>query len=52
MPWPAWKPGDERKLVFGDQVTSVKLDPKRLDWFAAHPVATQPAPPRSGGPRD
>ena len=52
MPWPSWKPGDERKLVFGDQVTSVKLDPKRLDWFAAHPVATQPAPPRSGGPRD
>lgn len=52
MPWPAWKPGDERKLVFGDQVTSVKLDPKRLDWFAAHPVATQSAPPRSGGPRD
>jgi para-nitrobenzyl esterase len=52
MPWPAWKPGDERKIVFGDQVSLVKLDPKRQDWLMAHNVAAQPAPPRSGSPRD
>jgi para-nitrobenzyl esterase len=52
MPWAAWTSRAETRLVFGDAVNPVKLNPKNLDWFAAHPVAALPAAPRSNRPRD
>jgi para-nitrobenzyl esterase len=41
MPWPAWTPGSERKLVIGDRVSIAPLNVQRLDWQAAHPIAPQ-----------
>jgi hypothetical protein len=37
-------------LVLGDRVETVKLDQKRLDWLATHPVP--PPAPRPNRPRD
>jgi para-nitrobenzyl esterase len=52
LDWPVWRAGAETKLVFGDAARPVPLDPARLDWFAAHPVAEGlPAPPPAN-PRD
>jgi para-nitrobenzyl esterase len=50
--WPAWRPGDETKVMFGDTVKTVPLDPARLDWFAAHPFAEGPPAPPPANPRD
>ncbi len=52
MRWPAWTARPESKILFGDAVTVEKLDAKRHDWLATHPVAAQPAPPRLSNPRD
>lgn len=52
MPWAPWKPGSESKILFGDRVETVKLDARRLDWQAAHPVAVTPPVPRPGTVRD
>ncbi|MES2444765.1 MAG: carboxylesterase family protein [Pseudomonadota bacterium] len=49
MPWPAWTPAKEQKLVLGDSVRAVTLDSKRLDWLAAHPVTPGVPPRRPGG---
>jgi para-nitrobenzyl esterase len=50
--WPAWKPGDERKVEFGDQISVVKLNTAGLDFLKANPakVPTNSAAPR--GARD
>jgi len=50
--WPAWSAKDERETVFGDSVAVRRLDTRRLDWLAAHPIARQALPPRPGSPRD
>ena len=38
--------------VLGDTVSVGKLDLKRMDWLAAHPVAASARPPQRTGPRD
>ncbi|MDB5676757.1 MAG: para-nitrobenzyl esterase [Sphingomonas bacterium] len=50
--WPAWSARDERETSFGDSVAVQRLDVRRLDWLAAHPVARQALPPKPGSPRD
>ena len=52
MPWPAWTAVNPQYLVLGDSVTTKKLDLKRMDWLAAHPVARAAQPPQRTGPRD
>ena len=52
MPWPAWRPGAERKIVLGDRIGVSPLDLRRLDWNAAHPVKAQPLPPTPSRIRD
>jgi para-nitrobenzyl esterase len=52
--WPAWKAGDERKVVFGDDIRVVPLNTEGLAFLAANqpmPVVQPPAPARVG-PRD
>jgi para-nitrobenzyl esterase len=52
MPWPAWTTASPQYLVLGDAVTTRKMDLKRMDWLAAHPLSrAAQAPPRTG-PRD
>jgi para-nitrobenzyl esterase len=51
MPWPAWAPDAERKLVIGDTVSVQPLDVERLEWLREHPAA-RPALPASRKPRD
>jgi para-nitrobenzyl esterase len=52
MPWPAWTAANPQYLVLGDAVTTKKMDLKRMDWLAAHPLSrAAQAPPRTG-PRD
>jgi para-nitrobenzyl esterase len=41
MPWPAWTPASQVKLVIGDRVSIAPLNVRRLDWQAAHPVVSQ-----------
>jgi hypothetical protein len=41
MPWPAWTPASQQKLVLGDRIAIVPLNTRRLDWQAAHPLAPQ-----------
>lgn len=52
MPWPAWTAKAERKLEFGDAVTTVTFDKARSDWVAAHPVAAPAMSSRPAAPRD
>lgn len=52
LQWPSWSPGNETKVVFGDVVRQRPLDPVRLDWFAAHPVAEGLPAPAPANPRD
>ncbi|UVO53130.1 carboxylesterase/lipase family protein [Sphingomonas sp. SUN039] len=53
MRWSGWTPKAESKIVFGDSISTVKLDPKRLDWLAAHPASTTPVVrPRGANPID
>lgn len=53
MRWRGWTPKAESKIVFGDSIAPVKLDPKRLDWLAAHPASTAPVVrPRGSNPID
>ncbi len=52
MRWPAWTPKAETKILFGDAITTQKLDTKRFDWFAAHPATMQAPAPRRGNPID
>jgi hypothetical protein len=41
MPWPAWSPTAERKLMIGDRVSIAPLNVRRLAWQAAHPITPQ-----------
>jgi para-nitrobenzyl esterase len=50
--WPAWSAKDERETLFGDSIAVRRLDTKRLDWLAAHPIARQALAPRPRSPRD
>jgi para-nitrobenzyl esterase len=50
--WPAWSAKDERETLFGDSIAVRRLDTRRLDWLAAHPIARQALPPRPRSPRD
>jgi para-nitrobenzyl esterase len=50
--WPVWSAKDERETVFGDSIAVRRLDTKRLDWLAAHPIARQALAPRPRSPRD
>jgi len=53
MRWNNWTPRAETKIVFGNSITSDKLDRKRLDWLAAHPAKTAPVVrPRGANPID
>jgi Carboxylesterase type B len=52
MPWPAWSAANPQYLVLGDTVSTQKLNVKRMDWLAAHPVADAARPAPSRGPRD
>lgn len=53
MRWSGWTPKAESKIVFGDAISTVKLDPKRLDWLEANPAATAPVVrPRGANPID
>jgi para-nitrobenzyl esterase len=53
MRWSGWTPRAESKIVFGDSITTVKLDAKRHDWLAAHPASTTPVVrPRGANPID
>lgn len=52
MPWPAWTASNPQYLVLGDAVTTKKLDLKRMDWLAAHPVVQTARPAQRAGPRD
>lgn len=51
LKWPAWSAQAPLKVVFGDQITTRKLDNAQLDWFAAHPPKAVAMPARTG-PRD
>lgn len=50
--WPAWSPGKEASISFGDEIVLQRLDSKRLDWLGAHPIAQAAQPPRPTSPRD
>ena len=51
--WPAWRAGDERKVIFGDRITIEKLDVKALDFLKANPAKpVQMGPPAPIRPRD
>jgi para-nitrobenzyl esterase len=53
MRWAGWTPKAESKIVFGDAISAVKLDAKRLDWLAAHPASVTPVVrPRGANPID
>jgi para-nitrobenzyl esterase len=52
LDWPVWRAGVETKVEFGNVVRTVPLDPARLDWFAAHPVAEGLPAPSPASPRD
>jgi para-nitrobenzyl esterase len=53
MTWPAWTPAHEQKIEFGDKVSLVDLNLKRMDWLAAHPAARfNDGRPQNNGPRD
>ena len=53
MKWPAWSPGNEEEIVFGDTITLRTLNPERIHWLAQHPAArATPAAPARPGPRD
>jgi para-nitrobenzyl esterase len=43
VPWPEWKPQNEVLVEFGDSVRTLQMQPARLEFMAAHPIA--------GGPR-
>ncbi len=48
--WPAWSAANERRVVFGDNITVEKLDTKGMDWLAAHPAAAIPETPARAKP--
>ncbi len=51
--WPAWVPGDEKRLVIGATVTAQRLDVMRMDWLAVHPPARSAGSARARmSPRD
>ena len=52
MPWPNWTPKHEVKIVFGDTAKVEPLNVKRLDWFAAHPIAPLAPTTNATRPRD
>lgn len=53
MNWPAWTPGNEEQIVFGDRINLQELNVEHLRWLAAHPPARlAPGPPTTAGPRD
>jgi para-nitrobenzyl esterase len=50
--WPAFSAAKPQYVVFGDAVTTQKLNTKRMDWLAAHPPAAVNTGPQRTGPRD
>jgi para-nitrobenzyl esterase len=52
LDWPVWRAESETKVVFGNEVRTARLDPARLDWFAAHPIAEGLPVPPPANPRD
>ena len=36
--WPQWKPQDEQLVEFAETIKVEKMDTKRLDFVAAHPI--------------
>jgi para-nitrobenzyl esterase len=53
MRWSGWTPKTESKIMFGDAISTAKLNTKRLDWLAAHPASTTPVVrPRGANPID
>ncbi len=51
--WPAWNAKDEAYVVFGDAVTTNRLDGKRMDYLIAHPATPTPlTAPNPARPRD
>lgn len=51
--WPAWRAGDERKVVFGDRISIEKLDVPALDFVKANPAQpVQVGPQAPIRPRD
>lgn len=54
VPWPAWSPSSEQKLVFGDEIKITPLNTAGMAFLAANPPAAigLPAAPPRTGPRD
>jgi len=50
--WPAYSAAKPQYVVFGDAVTTQKLNTKRMDWLAAHPPAAVNTERPRTGPRD
>ena len=48
--WPAWKPGNDVFVDFGDPVKVEKFNTRAMAFLAAHPVAGQPAGGGRGAP--
>jgi para-nitrobenzyl esterase len=46
LKWPLWSVADERYVLLGDEVSTAKIQTKRMNWLAAHPPA---APAQSPG---
>lgn len=49
--WPAWSKATEQYVVFGDAPKAEKLQARRMDWLASHPLAAQGSAP-AAAPRD
>jgi para-nitrobenzyl esterase len=50
--WPAYSAAKPQYVVFGDTISTQKLNTKRMDWLAAHPPAPVDNGPSRTGPRD
>jgi para-nitrobenzyl esterase len=54
VPWPAWSASEERKVVFGDEISVAPLNTAGLTFLASTPPSpvALPAAPARVGPRD
>jgi len=48
VPFPRYEQGNDRRVNFGDRISTEKLDTKGMDFLEANPVAPGPTGRRPG----